>query len=220
MAGETEGAPESFGRSISRHSLLLTLFAVLTTAGASLTYIGTRERIAAREQAAREKALQEIVPIHRYDNELLTDVLPVADRVLLGYGEPRLAYVARQAGIVTAVLLPVIAPDGYTEALDMLVGINQDGSIAGVRVVRHRETPGLGDKVDLRKSPWILGFSEKSLAEPPPGKWKVKKDGGSFDQFTGATVTPRAVVLAVYRSLRYAEKERRMLFGKPGEKAK
>lgn len=220
MAAETEKAPEGFGRSIGRHSLLLTLFAVVTAAGAAITYIGTRERIAAREQAARESALQEIVPVNRYENDLLTDVMPVADGALLGYEEPRPAHIARQDGLVTAVILPVIAPDGYTQALDMLVGINRDGTIAGVRVVQHRETPGLGDRVDLRKSSWILGFSGRSLSQPLPRQWGVKKDGGIFDQFTGATVTPRAVVLAVYRSLRYAEKESQMLFGKTGEQAK
>ena len=218
MTAEVPDAPEGFGRSIGRHSLLLTLFATLTAAGAALTYVGTRERIAAQERAARESALQQIVPGHRYTNDLLTDILPVADQELLGYREPRPAHIARRNGRVIAVILPASAPDGYTEAIDLLVGINRDGTVAGIRTVRHRETPGLGDKVDLRKSLWILGFDGKSLSAPVPKQWKVRKDQGIFDQFTGATVTPRAVVAAVYRSLRYAEREWQTLFEEPREK--
>ena len=106
----------------------------------------------------------------------------------------------------------------------MLAGVNvtpfrlpvaTDGTIAGVRAVKHRETPGLGDKVDLRKSQWILDFNGKSLTNPPPVQWGVRKDGGAFDQFTGATITPRAVVAAVQRALQFVQREHASLFGKP-----
>jgi electron transport complex protein RnfG len=94
----------------------------------------------------------------------------------------------------------------------MVVGVNRDGSVAGVRVLEHRETPGLGDAVDHRKSDWIDGFGGKALGAPPPEDWAVRKDGGVFDQFTGATITPRAVVAAVRRTLEYVQAQRALLF--------
>src|SRR5690606_24060195 len=109
-------------------------------------------------------------------------------------------------------LVPAVAPDGYSGAMRMLVGVNRDGTLAGVRVLTHRETPGLGDKVDLSKSDWILGFNGRSLGNPEPDRWGVKKDGGEFDQFTGATITPRAVTAQVKRVLQQVEQSRTLLF--------
>ena len=111
-----------------------------------------------------------------------------------------------------AVVLALIAPDGYGGPIKLLVGINADGSLAGVRVVNHHETPGLGDAIDTRRSNWILGFTGRSLGDPSPAQWAVRKDGGVFDQFTGATITPRAVVKAVKRALVYFEAHRDTLF--------
>jgi electron transport complex protein RnfG len=118
---------------------------------------------------------------------------------------------------VVAAIIPVTAPDGYTGAIDLIVGVNADGSIAGVRTLSHKETPGLGDKVDLKKSDWILGFNGRSLDNPKPRGWAVKKDKGVFDQFTGATITPRAVIAATLRALQYADANSATLFGKTGE---
>ena len=101
--------------------------------------------------------------------------------------------------------------------LEPLVGIRQDGSVAGVRVVAHRETPGLGDKVELRKSAWVLGFNDRSLSNPGLNRWSVKKEGGVFDQFTGATVTPMAVILATRRALEYATLNAEALFESAGD---
>ena len=109
-------------------------------------------------------------------------------------------------------ILPATARDGYSGDIRALVGIRNDGSVAGVRVVAHRETPGLGDKVDLRKSDWIRSFDNRSLADPVLSGWNVEKDGGVFDQFTGATVTPRAVILATRRALEYARLNAETLF--------
>ena len=121
---------------------------------------------------------------------------------------------------LTATILPATAPDGYSGSIDLVVGINVDGSIAGVRALSHRETPGLGDKVDIKKSDWILGFNTRSLADPLPAQWKVKKDKGVFDQFTGATITPRAVVAATLRVLQFAQANHAALFGERDQNPK
>ena len=113
------------------------------------------------------------------------------------------AYIATLRGQPSAVILQVTAPDGYSGAIHLLVGIKAGGQLAGVRVLRHKETPGLGDKIELSKSPWVKSFDNKSLANPGADGWAVKKDGGKFDQFAGATITPRAVVKAVHQALQY-----------------
>ena len=109
-------------------------------------------------------------------------------------------------------IIPAVARDGYTGDIELIVGVNEDGTIAGVRALAQRETPGLGDKVDLKKSDWMLGFNGRSLKNPTLSGWAVKKDNGVFDQFTGATITPRAVVAAILRVLQFAETNRETLF--------
>ena len=190
--------------SITRNSIMLGLFAVLTTNIIAGTYLGTRERIAKSQRKAAEQALLEIVPAERHNNSMLDDTYAVnADTQGLGLAGDKQIFVARRDGEIVAVIVPVVAPDGYSGSIELIVGINRDGSIAGVRALTHRETPGLGDKVDLHKSDWILAFNGKSLGNPRPEKWAVKKDQGVFDQFTGATITPRAVTAAVQRALEY-----------------
>jgi electron transport complex protein RnfG len=204
------------GQSITRNSLLLGLFAVCTTALIAGTFLLTKERIAEQKRLAEEKALLEIVPRSRHDNAMLDDTLALdAASPGLGLGEDRQAYVARNDGEVVAVIIPAVAPDGYTGDIELIVGVNRDGTVAGVRALAHRETPGLGDKVDIKKSNWVRGFEGKSLDNPRPERWAVKKDKGEFDQFTGATITPRAVVAATLRVLQFAEANRSSLFGEP-----
>ena len=189
-------------RSVSRNSLLLALFAVVTTAIIAGTWLATRERIAGQQRQAAARALLEIVPLTRHNNSLLDDTLAVGPAAPgLGLRDEQQIFIARRDGQAVAVIVPVTAADGYSGDIDLIVGINRDGSIAGVRVLSHRETPGLGDKIELRKSAWILGFDGKSLRDPAAGQWAVKKDRGLFDQFTGATITPRAVTAAIKRSL-------------------
>jgi len=200
-------------QSITRNSWLLALFAVVTTLLITGTYLLTRERIGEQKRLAEEKALLEIVPRDRHDNSMLDDIIPVgADAVGLGLTEDKRIYRARSGGKVIAAIIPVTAPDGYTGAIDLIVGVNADGSVAGVRALSHKETPGLGDKVDIKKSDWILGFNGRSLENPLPAGWAVKKDKGVFDQFTGATITPRAVVAATRRALEYASANGQRLF--------
>ena len=204
------------GQSISRNSLLLALFAVCTTALIAGTFLFTKDKISLQKRMAEERALLEIIPRSRHDNSMLDDTLEVGPQNdWLALTEDRNIYLARQDGQVVAAIIPVVAPDGYSGVIDMIVGVNRDGSIAGVRVLAHRETPGLGDKIDLKKSDWILDFNGRSLHNPEPDGWAVKKDKGIFDQFTGATITPRAVVSATVGVLEFVEANRKMLF--PGQ---
>ncbi|MFO1387929.1 electron transport complex subunit RsxG [Cellvibrio sp.] len=203
-------------KSISKNSLMLGLFALVTTAILALTAEFTKERIAKAEREAQQKALFEILPRTSHDNDLLTEVIQVPEDAWAGLGlkSGGEIYVARRVDDTVALIIPAVAPDGYSGEIKMLVGINADGSIAGVRIVDHHETPGLGDKVDLNKSPWVLAFNGKSLQAPEASRWKVKKDGGNFDQFAGATITPRAVVNQVRKVLEFVDSHRDELFSK------
>jgi len=206
------------GQSITRNSLLLGVFAVITTLLIAGTYLLTRDTITQERRKAEEKALLEIIPAQRHDNNMLDDTLTIeAGEGQLGLRQDKPAYIARKAGKAVAVILPVIAPDGYSGAIELIVGVNRDGTVAGVRALNHRETPGLGDKVELAKSDWMLDFNGRSLDNPSTDSWAVKKDRGVFDQFTGATITPRAVVAATLRALQYAEDQREALFAAPGK---
>lgn len=195
-------------QSIIRSSIGLGLFAVVTVGLISLTWVMTRERIETQVRAYEAKALMEILPAGTHDNVLVDAKIRLEPARLL---DPREAYVALRDGAVSAVILPVTAPDGYSGRIELLVGINRDGTLAGVRAITHKETPGLGDKINTNVSDWILGFAGKSLANPSASGWAVKKDGGEFDQFTGATITPRAVVAAVHRALQYFAEHRNIL---------
>ncbi|WAE63094.1 electron transport complex subunit RsxG [Stutzerimonas sp. R40042] len=203
-------------RSMLKNATVLGLFAIVTVGAVTLLQQGTAERIQAAERAAQVRALGEILPAGSYDNHLLDDSLLVQDR-LLGNRSPLPAYVAIKDGRPTAVILQAIAPDGYSGAIHLLVGIHADGRVAGVRVIGHRETPGLGDKIELAKSPWIRSFEGKSLTNPEADGWAVKKDRGEFDQFAGATITPRAVVGAVHRALQYFDAHKAELLAAEGE---
>lgn len=201
------------GQSISRNSMLLAVFAVCTTLLISGTYLLTKDRIALAQRKAEEKALLQIVPVSRHNNSMLDDTIAVGPATSgLGLRADKQIYLARQDDAVIAAIIPVKAADGYSGDIDLIVGINADGSIAGVRALAHKETPGLGDKVDLKKSDWILSFNGKSLSNPHLEKWAVKKDKGEFDQFTGATITPRAVVGATLRALQYAQSNYEEIF--------
>jgi electron transport complex protein RnfG len=201
------------GQSISRNSLLLGVFALATTVVIASLYLGTRDRIADQRRLAEQRALLEIVPAERHDNVMLDDTLAVdASSEGLALRSAKQIYRARQGDKVVAAILPVLAPDGYSGDIEFIVGVNRDGSVAGVRTLVHRETPGLGDKVDLNKSDWVLTFNGRSLDNPEAGGWAVTRDGGVFDTFTGATITPRAGVSAVRRALVYARDHYREIF--------
>ena len=199
--------------SIGLSGAVLALFAAITSVAIGWTYLGTKAQIDLEVRRAEARQLLEIFPPDTHDNDIVDDVFEVAaETALLGIRETRQGYRVRQGNKVIGVILPATARDGYSGDIRALIGVRLDGSVAGVRVVAHRETPGLGDKVDLRKSDWILDFNERSLNNPVLSGWNVEKEGGVFDQFTGATVTPRAVILATRRALEYATLNAATLF--------
>ena len=200
-------------RSMLRNAMVLGLFAIVTVGSVTLLRQTTAERIEKAERAAEAKALGEKLPPESYDNDLISE-RRLLQHELLGSSRALPGYLAQKDGKPSAVILQVLAPDGYSGAIHLLVGIQADGRLAGVRVIGHRETPGLGDKIELAKSDWILGFNGKSLQQPDEAGWAVKKDRGEFEQFAGATITPRAVVAAVHRALRYFDTHRDELLGR------
>lgn len=195
-------------QAMTKNSLMLGLFALAVAAGLAGTEIATRESRAQALRKVQSMALEEIIPADRHDNILLDDAIAVDDQEYLKLKETKTIHIARKNGQVVAFILPARAPDGYGGAIDSIVGINLDGTIAGVRVIQQQETPGLGDRVEIKKSNWVLGFNGKSLNNPDSNGWKVKKDKGIFDQFTGATITPRATVQSVYSTLLYFNKHK------------
>ncbi len=201
-------------RSMLKNALVLGLFAVVTVGGVTLIQQATAGRIETAARAAQVRALGEILPPGSYDNDLLDASMSLQDPLLGGRGAQP-AYRAYKDGQPSAVILQITAPDGYSGAIELLVGIRADGQVAGVRVLKHRETPGLGDKIELAKSAWIHSFAGKSLNNPDESGWAVKKDRGDFDQFAGATITPRAVVKAVHNALLYFQAHRASLLGLP-----
>ncbi len=192
--------------SLRENTLGISIFAVVTAGLIAITQVSTKETIQKNIRTQEARALYEIIPKDRIDTDLLRGevVLEMPD---LGYPTGK-AYQALKEGLVTAVILPVIAPDGYSGDIKIIVGINADSSVAGVRVLAHKETPGLGDKIDLKKSDWILSFNNKQMDANNDPRWAIKKDGGEFEQFTGATITPRAVVNATSRAIRYFREHR------------
>ncbi len=198
---------------------LLMLFAVTGAALVGITFIQTADDIIYNEKLTLLRKLNNIIPSDSYDNDLLLDTIIIKPDLLLATKEDSLAYRARKNNKNIAVVFSSIAPNGYNGPIHLLVGVYADGRLAGVRVVKHRETPGLGDVVSITHSNWILGFDNKSLANTDSKNWKVKRDGGIFDQFTGATITPRAVVKAVHNALLYFDQNQETLFSeKPDHK--
>jgi electron transport complex protein RnfG len=198
-------------RAMWRNALLLSAFAAVTTGMVVAFNQLTASRIEASRQQELVKTLNALTPAGSYDNDLLRDAIPLPDAARLGHAVPETVWRAFRGGQAVAVLYPVIARDGYSGRIRLLVAVDADGRLAGVRVLAHRETPGLGDAIEVEKSDWIRAFDGKSLSNPGASGWKVRKDGGQFDQFSGATITPRAVVRAVHEALLYFQDHRQSL---------
>lgn len=199
--------PTSLGASIRNGALSLGVFAIVTATAISLTYVAGSDAIAANKAAAKARALEAVMSPALYDQSLLASPITLAHADQLDVVEHSLGYAAIKNHVAQGIVLPVVAKDGYSGDISMLVGLSRDGVIQGVRVLEHKETPGLGDKVERKKSAWIDGFIGHSLTNTTTDEWAVTKDGGLFDGFTGATITPRAVVSAVHKSLRYHEQQ-------------
>ena len=179
--------------------------------------LATRQRIAHNESAQVLKILRVLLPAGSFDNEPDEDRILVTAPGLLGSDTPVPVYRARQAGRPTAAVLTVIARAGYLGPIRLLVALAPDGRVLAVRAVAHQETPGLGDRIDADKSPWIGRFAGRSLSDPPAAGWAVRRDGGEFDQITGATVTSRAVVAAVRNAAEYFGSHREEIFDAPAQ---
>jgi len=200
--------------------LILSLFAIIGTALVGITYESTADKITENERRALLRKLNQILPSDLYDNDLLNSGFKIEADQRLGQDKPSTIYIAKQQEQLRAMIFSVIAPKGYSGEIKMLVGVNMNGSLAGVRVVSHKETPGLGDAIEINRHDWILGFNGKSLENPNERDWKVKRDGGVFDQFTGATITPRAVVQAVHLCLVYFDRHKKDLIKQYSEQLK
>lgn len=204
-------------RTMVRAGTMMVLFALAFTALMAATYGLTRPAIEASAEAAKMKLVSEVLPPEAYDNALLDDTLRLPPTPELGLEAGGQVYRARHGGQPAALVFEAAAPDGYSGRIELIVAVLADGRVSGVRVVGHKETPGLGDYIDPRKDkdrarPWITRFDQLGLADTGPTGWKVKKDGGRFDYHVGATISARAVTNAVARVLAYAAAHRDQLF--------
>ncbi|TKE99957.1 electron transport complex subunit RsxG [Vibrio kanaloae] len=199
---------------IKKNGLVLAIFACASTGLVAVTHYLTQDQIKQQEQAQLLSVLNQVIPHDLHDNELFSSCTLVQAEEL-GTEQAMPAYIAKINGEPSAIAIEAIAPDGYNGAIKVIVGMKTDGTILGTRVLSHQETPGLGDKIDLRVSDWILSFAGKQVTDSNLDRWKVRKDGGDFDQFTGATITPRAIVKSVKQTVQYVNQNSQALLAQP-----
>ncbi|PTO84479.1 electron transport complex subunit RsxG [Vibrio splendidus] len=199
---------------IKKNGLVLAIFACASTGLVAVTHYLTKDQIKQQEQAQLLSVLNQVIPHDLHDNELFS-ACTLVQAEELGTEQAMPAYIATLNGEPSAIAIEAIAPDGYNGAIKVIVGMKIDGTILGTRVLSHQETPGLGDKIDLRVSDWILSFAGKQVTDSNLDRWKVRKDGGDFDQFTGATITPRAVVKSVKQAVQYVNQNNQALLAQP-----
>ncbi|EME9803169.1 electron transport complex subunit RsxG [Vibrio alginolyticus] len=199
---------------IRKNGLTLAIFACATTGLVALTQYLTKDQIKVQEQKQLLSVLNQVIPENMHDNAL-TQACTMVTSPDLGTLRAMPAYLATKNGEPTAIAIESIAPDGYNGEIKVITGIDNQGNILGTRVLSHQETPGLGDKIDLRVTDWILSFTGKQVTESNWNSWKVRKDGGDFDQFTGATITPRAVVKVVRNTVNYVNQSREDILSQP-----
>jgi electron transport complex protein RnfG len=199
-------------QSIQSNGLALAGYAAICTLLVALVHSFTKETIAEQKQIVLLRTLNAVLPSDVYDNKLINDCILVTDNAGLGNDKPHQLYRAFKNGQPAAAIIETTAPDGYTGSIQLMVAVSIDGKITGVQVLSHKETPGLGDKIDERKSDWIKGFIGLKVKGNNDKRWAVKKDDGMFDQFTGATITPRAVVESVKNTVLYFNQNQAELF--------
>lgn len=200
---------------ITKNGGILGAFALVTTGLIAITNYFTAPKIAEAQERQLLSVLNQLVPPNMHNNDMHLDCILVEDPVLLGTDSSKRVFRARQGSQNTALIIETTTPNGYSGDIKMVVAVNESGVSLGARVLDHKETPGLGDKIDLRVSDWILSFNNIAYTDESAQRWQVKKDGGKFDQFTGATITPRAVVEGVKNAVVYAQKNKQFLYESP-----
>ncbi len=203
---------ETIFKHASKTAITLIAFALVFTALLAYVFNITKAPIEKSEAEARMALFRQIVSENMHDNNILKDQISIAPNDLLGNKQATVANRARINNTPAAVILEAIAHDGYSGDIKLLIAIKYNGEISGVRVLSHKETPGLGDYIDIAKGNWIKLFDGESLKKTTSEKWAVKKDNGAFDYMAGATITPRAVVKAVHQALQYFEANKQTLF--------
>lgn len=183
--------------SLQRNGLRLALFAIVCTALIVLTDFYTRDEIVRQNEHQLQLMLGEMLPAGSYDNNLAESCVQLVNKDYLGDNKPHPVYVARKDHQIAGYVIDSVAPAGYAGAIRLLTAVDREGKVARVQVLEHHETPGLGDKIERSKSSWIDGFNGHSIQDRQDKRWAVRKDGGEYDSFTGATITPRAVVKGV-----------------------
>lgn len=209
--------PDTATKHSLRTAAILLAFTVAGTALLALTFEATRGPIEQNQQAAKRALIAEILPHYYYDNDLLASARQIAPDPLLGNSASTIGYRATRQGALSAVVFEATAPDGYSGKIRLLIAVLANGELAGVRVIAHSETPGLGDYIEKKKGDWIDVFRGQSLMTGSERDWRVKKDGGRFDYVTGATITPRAIVKTVHKALQYFALHRARFSDHPGE---
>jgi len=199
-------------KKISSTAAAMIIFSLLASTALSISYFVTKTPIEESDARAKRIFLNQVIPSNLYDNNLVKDTISVEPNPLIGNKKNIDIYRAKKNNQVIAVIIETIAPDGYSGEIKTLVGIDQEDKILGVRVITHKETPGLGDYIEIEKSQWVKNFDLKSLDKMTEKEWAVKKDGGDFDYVSGATITPRAVIKSTYKSLLYAKENKKRLF--------
>lgn len=202
-----------------RSGATLGIIAAICTAIVALTWQLTHERIADNRRAWLEQSLAPVLSGLKWDNDIIASRHTMSSPHGLPGSEAAILYRAFDHGKPVAALFVVTARDGYSGPIRLLIGVGHDGLLTGVRILEHRETPGLGDGIEAGKSGWIEQFPGRSLDDPVPSGWRIRRDGGEFDQLTGASVTPRAVIKAVFETLQYFAANREALFAAPADVA-
>lgn len=202
----------SYRKRTAYHAMLLGGIAALASSLLVVGDIATRDTIALRHAETLRATLAQVIPGELHDNDLLADTLTLPSP--RAGTRPLTIYRAVHEGEVSAVAFQVVGM-GYAGPIVSLLAVDAEGQVLGVRVLQHTETPGLGDKIEIQRDPWILDFNGLSLLNTPAARWAVKKDGGQFDQFTGATITPRAVVESVQAGLSWFDSQRNSLLAPP-----
>ena len=199
-------------KKISTTAVAMIIFSLAASTALSISYFITKSPIDESDAKAKRIFLNQVIPADLYDNNLVKDTISIEPSSMLGNKKNIDVYRAKKNNQVIAVIIESVAPDGYSGEIKTLVGIDKEDKILGVRVIAHKETPGLGDYIEIDKSQWIKNFDLKSLEKVSEKQWAVKKDGGDFDYVSGATITPRAVIKSTYKCLLYVKENKKRLF--------